>query len=143
MDNKRREFIKLSAMGAIAGIIMPRSVLATENKKEILQPPILGNLIYTADNQGRWVGKSGGHLPHIEVNGGVLQAKTNHTMDGYGHYIVKHIMFDENFKFIEETMFIPGDDKAISEHNIKGYSNKLYIMSVCNVHDSWLNSIDI
>ncbi len=145
IDKKRRDLIKLSAIGAVAGVIMPKSVLAMDRKKELLQlqPPLLGNLIYSADYQGRWEGKKDSHLPQIEVNGGVLRAKTNHTMAGYGHYIIKHAMFDENFQFIEEKMFIPDDDEAVSEHNIKGHKNRVYILSVCNIHDSWLNSIEL
>ena len=31
----------------------------------------------------------------------------------------------------------------ISRHNIGNYQNTIYALSLCNIHDAWLNAIDI
>ena len=140
---QRRDFIKMGAIGAAAGIIMPKSLFAMESKGFVIPPAFLGNLIFTEDHQGRWQGAYKEHLPQIEHNGGVMQVTTNHDMFDV-HYIVKHMIFDENFQFIEETAFTPGgEEQPVSEHDLKERSGRLYVLSVCNIHDNWLSSIDV
>ncbi len=68
---------------------------------------------------------------------------TGHEMKGFDHYIVKHQLFDENFQFFDEVMFNPADDLPVSEHSIAGKRNVVYALSVCNIHDSWLNVIEL
>ena len=53
-----------------------------------------------------------GHLPSIGIEnaGGKLTVKviTPHEMKGYEHYIVKHVLLDKNYKFIDEHLFQSG-----------------------------------
>ena len=76
----RRGFIRLSALGATAGIIAPTSLLASSSN-------MAGGVYYTKDAPGRWSKKVGGHLPTIEVSGKKIQVTTSHGMTGYEHYI--------------------------------------------------------
>ena len=81
----RRGFIRLSALGAAAGIIAPAGVLASSSS-------MAGGVYYTKDAPGRWSKKVGGHLPTIEVSGKKIQVTTSHEMKGYDHYIIKHVI---------------------------------------------------
>ena len=64
-------------------------------------------------------------------------------MRGFEHYIIKHVIFDENLHIIGETVFNPEKDVPISRHNIRNYQNTIYALSLCNKHDAWLKAIDI
>ena len=141
----RRNFIRLSTIGATAGIIAPSAVLATSSAST---NSMAGGLYYTKDAPGRWSKKVGGHLPNVDfskTSGGVLiQVVTPHGMEGYKHYIVKHIVMNEKFEFIDEKMFDPMVDKSpISNFNLGDYSGRVHVLSVCNKHDSWLNFADV
>ena len=139
----KREFIRLSAFGAAAGVIAPSSVLAAnENLKGA------GGLFYTKDAPGRWSKKVGGHLPNIEVSkaasGTNIEVVTSHEMKWFGHYIIKHTVLNDKFEFITEHMFDPEKDKAaISQFDLGGYSGRIHVLSMCNVHDVWLNTADV
>jgi len=62
-------------------------------------------------------------------------------MTGYKHYIVKHQILDNSYRFLDEKMFDPMKDKApVSEFDLGNYCGKFYVLSVCNKHDSWMNS---
>jgi len=62
-------------------------------------------------------------------------------MNAYQHYIVKHILLDQDFNFIAEKLFDPTKDKiAVSDFNINNYKGTIHVLSVCNKHDTWLNS---
>ncbi|HFD12419.1 MAG TPA: hypothetical protein ENJ32_08125 [Crenotrichaceae bacterium] len=144
---KRREFITLSAVGSAAGIIAPKEVLggiaACPNSNKMA-----GGVYYTKDAPGRWSKKVKGHLPNIETskNAGdtLVNVVTNHEMAGYAHYINKHIVLDDNFKFITEKLFDPLQHKQpVSEHNLGNYSGRIHVLSVCNTHDTWLNLADV
>ncbi|MBL4712903.1 MAG: hypothetical protein JKX75_10500 [Gammaproteobacteria bacterium] len=137
----RRNFIRLSALGATTGIIAPRAVLASASG-------MAGGVYYTKDAPGRWSKKVGGHLPNIEVSkssaGVSIEVITSHEMLGFDHYIIKHQVLDNNFDFITERMFDPLKDKApISEFSLGNYSGRIHVLSVCNKHDTWLNIIDV
>jgi hypothetical protein len=65
------------------------------------------------------------HLPNIEVDrhdqGVGLRAQTRHTLEEYDHYIVKHIVFDEDFGFVAEHMFHPlKDQEPVSRFALPG-----------------------
>ena len=61
-------------------------------------------------------------------------------MKGYEHYIVKHIVLDKDYNFITEKVFDPAKDKApISEHDLGAYKGEVNVLSVCNLHDTWLS----
>ena len=40
---------------------------------------------------------------------------------------------------ISEKIFDPSKDTPVSKHNIAGYHDKIFVLSVCNKHDTWLN----
>ena len=138
---ERRNFIRLSIAGAAASIISP--AMATTSK------PIAGaDIYYTKEDPGRWSGKVATHLPNIEIEkaGGKITVKvvTGHEMKGYEHYIVKHVLLDSKHKFLDEHSFDPTKDPAaISAFTLQDYSGKLYVLSLCNKHDLWLNEAEV
>lgn len=140
---ERRDFIRLSAVSVGVSMVIPAQTLAENNK----QAAIKGDIFYTKDEPGRWSSKVATHLPNIEVTkqGGKVSVTvaTAHEMKGYEHYIVKHVLLDSNYKFIDEHLFNPLEDKvAISEFTLENYSGALYALSLCNKHDLWLNSAE-
>ncbi|MGZ0079536.1 desulfoferrodoxin family protein [Methylomonas sp. YC3] len=142
---ERRDFIRLSAAGAAISAIAPSLAQAAETGK---QPTPPGDVFYTKDAQGRWAGKAATHLPVIEVvkadDKTTVKITTPHEMKGYEHYIVKHVLLDKDYKFLNERMFDPSKDPvAISEFSLAGYSGTVYALSLCNKHDLWLNSAEV
>ena len=79
----------------------------------------------------------------IEINENTLSVSTPHEMKGYDHYIIKHIVLDNRFNIISEKVFDPSKETPISKHNIIGYEDKLYVLSICNNHDTWVDIIKI
>jgi len=58
--------------------------------------------------------------------------------------IVKHVLLDQNYKFIDEYLFHPVKDKAaISTFTLHDYSGPIYALSMCNKHDLWLNGSEV
>jgi superoxide reductase len=140
---ERRNFIKFAGLGLGTTIIAPTLVLA----KNVTPAPI-SDIYFTKDSPGRWKDKVAGHLPSIgiEKSGGKVTVKvvTSHEMKGYEHYIIKHVLLDQNYKFIDEHFFNPEKDKvAISTFTLDGYSGSIYALSMCNKHDLWLNSTNV
>jgi len=137
----RRDFIRFSIFGSVAGIIAPQVALA-----DIPESPFAGSIFYTKDAPGRWSKKVEGHLPNLEIDktAGLIQVVTGHEMSGFDHYIVKHVLLDSNYQPIAENIFNPMKDIApISTFNISGRSGPLYALSVCNKHDTWLNLVEV
>jgi superoxide reductase len=140
---ERRDFMKWGLTGIGSTLITPAIVLG----KNVTSGP-LGNIYYTKDSPGRWKDKAAGHLPNIgiEKTGGNISVKiiTSHEMKAWEHYIVKHILLDHDYQFIDEHLFNPEKDKAaVSTFNLGHYSGTLYALSLCNKHDLWLNSATI
>ena len=143
--NRRSFFTKSIILGStlITSLNIPNFVLANPSNKKILNSPLAGNVFYTENNPGRWSKKIEGHLPTFELDEKILEVTTGHEMRGFEHYIIKHVIFDENLHIIGETFFNPEKDVPISRHNIDNYQNTIYALSLCNKHDAWLNAIDI
>jgi len=137
----RRTLLSLGAVGAASGIVMPRIVFAAADAGDPFKSPLAGLLYYTEKKPGRWSGKQGGHVPRFDRSGSKIEVTTGHEMDGYNHYIIKHIILDENFGFVHESMFDPHKDSPISEHDIGGLKNMVFAVSLCNKHDAWLNAL--
>ena len=138
----RRKFIQLGLAGGASTLIAPKIVLAAT------PDPMAGGVYHTTDAPGRWNKKVASHLPNIEVekqeNGAKIRIVTRHGMDDYEHYIIKHMILDGNYRFIDERLFTPGKDKEpISEFTLEGYSGPVYALSACNQHDTWLNMAEI
>jgi superoxide reductase len=141
---ERRDFIRLSVAGVGAGVVAPVMVLA----KSDLQVKPASDIYYTEADPGRWSGKIATHLPNIKIEktGGkvTVSVLTFHEMKDYKHYIVKHVLLDHNYKFLDENMFDPIKDKAaISIFTLQDYSGPIYVLSMCNKHDLWLNGSEV
>lgn len=139
----RRTFIRLGTLGSAASVVAPRIVLAG-----LPESPLAGGLYYTQDAPGRWSGKVQTHLPKLDIDkradGIAVQVLTPHEMKGFEHYIVKHVLLDQKFGFLQEKLFNPQTDKTPrSEFTLKDYRGPLYALSMCNLHDVWLNVIEI
>ena len=137
---ERRDFIRLGALGVTVGLVIP--TLATANAELSIKGA--SDIYFTKDNPGLWSGKVATHLPTIEVEkaAGTVTIKvvTPHEVKGYEHYIVKHVLLDQNYKFIEEHLFDPTKDTAaISTFKLNDYSGPIYALSLCNKHDLWLH----
>ena len=142
---ERRNFIRLSVAGIGAGIIAPTMALANTEK----QVKGARDIYYTKEDPGRWSSKVATHLPSIETekaaDGKVtVKVVTPHEMKGYEHYIVKHVLLDSSHKFLDEHLFDPTKDTAaISTFTLPSYSGMLYVLSMCNKHDLWLNEAKV
>ena len=141
---ERRDFIRLSTVVIVAGVVTPTMVLANADK------PVKGtsDIYYTKEDAGRWSGKVATHLPSIDIekvaNVVTVKVVTAHEMKGYEHYIVKHVLLDSHHKFLDEHLFDPTKDSAaLSTFTLKDYSGTLYVLSLCNKHDLWLNSAEV
>jgi superoxide reductase len=139
----RRNFIRFGFAATGAGVVAPRAVLASA-----AESPMAGSVYFTEDAPGRWSNKVLSHLPNIEVETQQQTAKirvlTRHTMEEFDHYIVKHILLDKDFAFVDEKMFHPLKDKEpLSEFDIGGYRGRIHVLSVCNQHDTWLNMAEV
>jgi len=74
----------------------------------------------------------------------VVTVVTAHEMKGYEHYIVKHVLLDHSYKFLQEHLFDPSKDTgAISTFTLIDYKGPIYALSLCNKHDLWLNGADV
>lgn len=138
----RRDFIRLGVAGAGASLVAPSHVLAGNDKQ------VTADIYYTKESPGRWSAKVATHLPNIEIEkaGGKVTVKvvTAHEMKDYEHYIVKHVLLDQNYKFIDEHLFDPIKEKAaLSTFTLHDYSGPLYALSMCNKHDLWLASATV
>ena len=105
--------------------------------------PLAGSLYYTKKKPGRWKDLLKSHIPIIEIKSNLLEITTPHEMRGFEHFILKHIVLDKSFNIISEKIFDPSKDRAYSKHDISGYSDSLFILSICNLHDTWLEPIKI
>ena len=139
----RRDFIRLSLGGSAL------SVLPFSTAQASCADARAGALYYTRENPGRWAKKVGSHLPLLEklqdgAGGVIIRVTTDHGMHGYRHYIVKHQLFDQAYRFLGEKLFDPEKDEAISEFKLPAdYRGAVYALSLCNKHDLWLNSLQI
>lgn len=139
---QRRLFIKgIGFVGVGTALAIPQVALA--GGSDPMSSKLAGSLYYTQAAPGRWAGKEGGHVPMIERNGNSIQVTTGHEMDGFVHYIIKHVILNEQLEFIREQMFNPEKDSPVSEHDISGLQDVVYAVSLCNKHDAWLNALTI
>ena len=119
------------------------SSYAEENNNYILNGPLAGSFYYTKDKPGNKESLVKSHSPLLEINENTLSVSTPHEMKSYDHYIIKHIVLDNKFNIISEKVFDPSVETPISEHNIIGYEDNLYVLSICNNHDTWVDIIKI
>lgn len=140
----RRSFIRITATGAATSIIAPKIVLAGALNNKISHNNMAGGLYYTKDSPGRWKKKAGSHAPVLEKTDSGIQVITAHPMQPNNHWIVKHVLLDKNFNFLDQKIFNPHNDTAaISNFKIDHYDEAVYALSVCNLHDSWLSVLEV
>ena len=140
---KRAELIRLGLVGISASILAPRRAIAEK------RDPKAGGVYLTAEAPGRWGAKISGHLPQITsqtfADGSAkIRVETAHPADEFAHYIIKHQLLDADFNYLAEQFFDPTTGTLpISEFTLPTYRGTIYALSVCNVHDVWLNSATI
>jgi superoxide reductase len=148
----RRSFVRLGIAGVASSVFIPQMVIGKSADKEkisqtletINSPIMAGGLYYTKDSPGRWEKKAGSHSPILSKTGSGITVLTAHPMKEGDHWIIKHVLLDSDFKFIEENIFNPAKDKAAkSEFKLTDQKDVVYALSVCNKHDTWVNVIEV
>jgi superoxide reductase len=139
---KRRDFMRLTAIGAAATLLPNISQAASEKSAAT------ADIYYTKDSLGRWESKAATHLPNIEITKNkdevIVKITTPHEMKGYEHYIVKHVLLDKDYKFLDEHLFDPTKETIpVSSYTLRNYMGTVYALSFCNKHDLWLSSAEI
>jgi superoxide reductase len=138
----RRDFMRLSLAGA--GLMTLNATPLLAETKSAAQLVGAGGLFYTKENAGRWAGKVVTHLPTVEIEKSTVKVTTAHEMNGFEHYIVKHVLLDKNYQFLDEHVFNPTVDKtAVSTFTLPNYSGTLHVLSLCNKHDVWLTTVEL
>ncbi|MAH89260.1 MAG: hypothetical protein CMJ06_04370 [Pelagibacterales bacterium] len=143
LKKNRRTFIKAFFSLLLVKSLHTRLVSADEENNYLINGPLAGSIYYTKNKPGKWKNLVESHTPLLEIYKNTLKVSTLHEMKGFEHYIIKHIVLDNKFNIISEKIFDPSKDIPISKHNIMGYNDKLYILSICNQHDTWLDIIKI
>lgn len=140
----KRDFIRVSIAGAAGALFVPR-ILMADMVETALKTRLAGGVYHTADAFGRWNKKiSELHLAHATKQGDKLHVISHHPMPGYEHYIVKHELLDHHFRFIAEHRYNPLKDKTPeTTFDIKGRKGLIYVITMCNVHDVWINAHEI
>jgi superoxide reductase len=144
----KRSFIRFGLVGSTVGIIAPKPVFAAAMDSG-LASKLAGGVFHTEDAFGRWnKGVAEHHLPSLEkrVSGSMveLHVATNHPMSAYAHYIIKHELLNADFHFMQEHLYNPSSDKApVAMFDIGTYKGAVYVLTMCNVHDLWLNMIEV
>ena len=146
----RRSFVRLGIAGVASSVFIPEMVLAKTTDKlsktlEAINNPVMaGALYYTKDSPGRWEKKAGSHSPILSKTDAGITVLTAHPMKQGDHWIIKHVLMDSDFKFVEENFFDPEKDKAAkSEFKLIDQNGIFYALSVCNKHDTWVNVIEV
>ncbi len=115
----------------------------------MISGPLAGSLYFTRDNPGIWVSEVERHLPQIETAGAPggttsVTIKTPHPMEGCKHYIIKHKLLDARFRMLSQKTFEPARDQPVSRHVLPvGYRGPVYAVSICNLHDAWIEGVMI
>lgn len=139
----RRELIERGLAAIGAGLLLSRGTSAGSGV--YIGGPLAGAVYYTQESPGRWVSVVAEHLPRIDAASGAggttnLSVVTEHEMNGYEHYIVKHMLLNNRFQIVGDKRFNPKSDRPVSLYTLPGgYKGAVYAVSMCNRHDVWLN----
>ena len=140
----RRECIRLG-LGFGGGFLLPRWLPAQPSIH--VGGPMAGGVYYTRESPGIWKSLVAEHVPKLEKAPGpggsvTITVTTDHEMDGYEHYIVKHTLLDRKFRVLGQKTFDPGKDRPTSTYSLlAGYQGPVWALSMCNRHDLWLDGI--
>jgi superoxide reductase len=144
----KRSFLRLTLAGSSLGIFAPKAVYAAMMESP-LKSKLAGGMFFTEDALGRWnKGTATHHIAQIEkqATGGKTQLHvvSAHPMDGLDHFIVKHQLLNQDLKFMQERLYKPTVDKK-PEHvfDLGNHHGVVYAVTVCNVHDVWVNMIEV
>ena len=132
----RRDFLKGSAIAASALVVGSVKLAGAATASYT-------NIVYTAENPGKWEKKVGSHLPSITVEGSKVTLFTKHGMAAK-HYIVRHTLVLEDGTVVGGKVFSATDAKAESSYELPaGYKGRIYGTSFCNLHDFWVNEATV
>lgn len=144
----KRSFLRLTLAGGSLGLFVPKAVYAALMESP-LKSKLAGGVFFTEDAVGRWnKGTASHHVAQIEKQstGGKTQlhVASQHPMDGLDHFIVKHQLLDKDLKFMQEHLYKPTVDKK-PEHvfDLGNHKGAVYAITMCNVHDLWINMIEV
>ncbi len=138
----RRLILRAGLVGAATPVVL-NAVPAAAAGVDPMASGLAGSVFYTSEDPGRWAGKEGGHAPTFGRSANNIEITTGHPMDGFVHYIVKHVLLDENLNYVAEVMFDPEKDSPVSQHNVAGLEGTVYALSMCNKHDLWLSALKL
>jgi len=134
--NDRREFLKTAALAATT------VTLASSGVAFAAPPADLTNIIYTAENPGKWDKKVGSHAPVVTITGSSVAIATKHPMSA-DHFIVRHTLVLEDGTVVGAKTFTPADKPESSFDLPAGYKGKIVATSFCNLHDFWLSEATV
>lgn len=142
----RRKALKMAGIGSAAvGAGAPMSVMSAPSLSE-LSRALAGKRFYTTDHPGRWKGKAAGHAPRVKVEEDgadqLVKIVTPHPMT-VKHHITKHMLLDRDLNLIGESVFDVSFDLPQSRFVLSGDRGRLYALSVCNLHDTWIAEANI
>ncbi|MBT3330107.1 MAG: hypothetical protein HOK21_06080 [Rhodospirillaceae bacterium] len=151
----RRQILTMAGTGAAAVILGGNGAPAASTAGATGAPAgdmraplraLAGKIFYTADQPGRWKGKEGGHSPLIKVDKDgtdvLVRAANQHGMSKT-HYIIKHILLDAQLNFVKEQVFDQAFDMPRSRFELNGVKGRFFVVSMCNLHDNWINWADV
>ena len=144
----KRSFIRLSVASGAADDFATREVLAAGMDK-VIGSRFARDLFYTEHPFGRWTkGLADHHLPQLEkeTSGGATQLHlaTALPMNAYAHYIIKHQLHDHRLTFLREHLYNPTTDtKPETTFDLGNHRGVIYVLVICNVHDTWINMIEV
>ncbi|WP_373086018.1 desulfoferrodoxin family protein [Sneathiella sp.] len=143
----RRQALAMAGGGATALLASATPTLAAEScDMQAALRMLAGKIFYSTDEPGRWAGKEPGHSPLIKVDKAgkdvLVRAATRHPMEA-DHFILKHLLMDADLNVVHEQYFDKSFDLPRSRFELNGYKGRLYIVSICNVHDNWINWADV
>jgi superoxide reductase len=140
----KRQFIRVSMAGAAGALFVPGQLYAGL-VEPALKTRLAGGVYHTAEALGRWnQGVANHHLPRLARQGDRLQVTTPHPMIPYEHYIIKHQLLDANFGYLAERLYNPEtDSKPETTFDIGGQQGVIYVLTVCNIHDMWINATEV
>lgn len=141
----RRKALKVAVFGGAAVSVGTPLWAASTSMSEVSRS-LAGKLYYTEDHPGRWKGKAKGHAPRVKVETDgtdqLVKIVTAHPMS-FEHHIVKHILLDRRLDLLGEQVFDISFDLPQSQFSLSGYRGRLYALSVCNLHDTWISELEV
>jgi superoxide reductase len=130
----RRNFLKSSIVATAAVTVAGTgSVFASSSTSGI---------IYSAQDEGKWLGKKDSHAPIIHIGEKDVHIMTKHGMSKE-HYIVRQTLVDASGTVLGSKTFSPTDKPSSTFTLPEEYKGKLTATSFCNLHDLWITEITV